>query len=276
MGRRVTQGSERREFGFEMRYGLVSDIHSNLVALQAVLRAIEAQGPIDGLLCMGDIVGYGPQPNEVIALLKQYPLFTIIGNHDLAVLDRLPLADFNRDAIDANVWTRYQLLVENSAWLESLQPLAHFDSKVTLAHGSPAEPVWEYLTTSFGAARNFRAFDSQICFVGHTHLPRFFRLKNDERALAGNEAEGLDPLKVEMRVPESGEKFELGHSRVIINPGSVGQPRDGDRRAAFAIYDDDNLTVTFGRTPYDITLTQDMMRAAKLPTRLIMRLDYGL
>jgi predicted phosphodiesterase len=257
-----------------MRYGLVSDIHSNLAALQAVLGAIEAQGPVDGLLCMGDIVGYGPQPNEVIERIKQYELFSIIGNHDLAVLDKLPLADFNRDAIDANVWTRYQLLPENIEWLESLEPLAQFDDKVTLAHGSPAEPVWEYLTTPFGAARNFRAFDTQICFIGHTHLPRFFRLKEDTEK--DDEAEGLDSLKVDMHVPEPGEVFELGEARVIINPGSVGQPRDGDRRASYGIYDDAQMTVSFGRAPYDINLTQDLMREARLPARLIMRLDYGL
>ncbi len=259
-----------------MRYGLVSDIHSNLAALQSTLHAIEAQGPLDGLLCMGDIVGYGPQPNEVIQLLRQYPLFSIIGNHDLAVLDKLPLADFNRDAIDANVWTRYQLDFENIEWLEKLEPMVKFDERVTLAHGSPSEPIWEYLTTPFAAARNFLAFETQICFVGHTHLPRFFRLKEDEKLRMFGDGEMLESFKAEMRVPEPGEVYELGQSRVIINPGSVGQPRDGDKRAAFAIYDDDEMTVAFGRAPYDINVTQQLMREAQLPARLAMRLDYGL
>ncbi len=256
-----------------MRFGLVSDIHSNLAALQAALHTIESLGPVDGLLCMGDIIGYGPQPNEVIELLQQYPLFTIIGNHDLAVLDKLPLADFNRDAIDANVWTRYQLNPEHIDWLENLEPMARFDARVTLAHGSPSEPIWEYLTTPFAAARNFSAFETQICFIGHTHLPRFFRLKDESLESTDEHFATRD---VEMQVPEPGEEFELGENKIIINPGSVGQPRDGDRRAAFGIYDDEKMSVYFGRAAYDITLTQELMREAQLPARLIMRLDYGL
>lgn len=251
-----------------MRYGLVTDIHSNLAALEAALRDMEQSGPLDGLLCMGDIVGYGPQPNEVVEQIKQRPLFSIIGNHDMAVLGQLALADFNRDAIDANVWTRMQLLEENIEWLESLTPMAQFDEKVTLAHGSPTEPVWEYLTTPHAAARNFAAFQTQICFIGHTHLPRFFRLKTKNG--------DTDTYKADMHIPEPGEVMEIGESRVIINPGSIGQPRDGDKRAAYAIYDDDAMTVTFGRAGYDIAATQELMRHAQLPARLIMRLDYGM
>ena len=257
-----------------MRYGLLSDIHSNLAALEAVLTDFQETGPVDGLLCMGDIVGYGPQPNEVIDRLKQYQLFTIIGNHDMAVMGQLNLADFNRDAIDANVWTRMQLLPENIEWLETLQPLDRFDDRVTLAHGSPSEPVWEYLTTPHGAARNFDAFDTQICFVGHTHLPRVFRLRAADTLPAGLDL--FQTLRVEMRIPEAGEKVELGESRVIINPGSVGQPRDGDKRAAYAIYDDTAMAVTFHRVAYDISVTQHLMEEARLPDRLIMRLDYGM
>ena len=257
-----------------MRYGLVSDIHSNLIALQAVLQDIEEQGPLDGLLCMGDIVGYGPQPNETIELLKQYPLFTIIGNHDMAVLGQLALADFNRDAVDANVWTRVQLLPENIDWLESLKPYGRFDEKVCLAHGSPAEPVWEYLTTPHSAVRSFEAFDTQICYVGHTHLPRVFKLKKNEPGRPNFEYFSIG--RSEMRIPEPDEVFELGTERVIINPGSVGQPRDGDRRASYAVYDDSDMTVRFGRVGYDVALTQELMSEAKLPPRLIMRLDYGL
>ncbi|HEX2912671.1 MAG TPA: metallophosphoesterase family protein [Chloroflexia bacterium] len=257
-----------------MRYGLVSDIHSNLTALEAVLHDIEQHGPVDGILCMGDIVGYGPLPNEVIQRLKEYNLFTIKGNHDMAVLGELPLSDFNRDAIDANVWTRTQLTQENLDWLESLKPMAVFNEKVTLAHGSPSEPVWEYLTTPHSAARNFESFDTQLCFVGHTHLPRSFRLKDSELevALAG----AFNLPRSEMRIPDEGETIELGENRYIINPGSVGQPRDGDRRAAYAVFDSENLTVTFGRASYDVAATQEMMRKAHLPDRLIMRLDYGL
>ncbi len=257
-----------------MRYGLLSDIHSNLIALDAVLDDIDENGSIDGLLCMGDIVGYGPQPNEVIDRLKEYSLFSIIGNHDMAVLGQLNLSDFNRDAVDANVWTRMQLLPENIEWLETLKPMAEFDEKVTLAHGSPSEPVWEYLTTPHSAARNFEAFNTQICFVGHTHLPRLFRLRTPDSLLP--ELDLFQTLRAEMRIPEPNEQFELGENRVIINPGSVGQPRDGDKRAAYAIYDDEEMTVTFRRASYEVAATQQLMKDAHLPDRLIMRLDYGM
>jgi predicted phosphodiesterase len=252
-----------------MRYGLVSDIHSNLAALEAVLRAIEAQGPIDGLLCMGDIIGYGPEPNEVVERLRQYSLFSICGNHDMAVLGEISLADFNRDAIDANVWTRIQLLPEYLEWIQTLPPMAKFDDKVTLAHGSPVEPVWEYLTSTYSAARSFEAYDTQLCFVGHTHLPRIFIPRPSEN---GEE----DFPRAEMLIPESGDIFEIGESRAIVNPGSVGQPRDSDKRAAYAVYDDAEMTIVFGRVAYDISRTQELMKQAQLPLRLIMRLDYGL
>lgn len=254
-----------------MRYGLVTDIHSNLAALETTLKAMEQQGAIDGLLCMGDIIGYGPQPNEVIRRLKEYPLFSIIGNHDMAVLGQLELSDFNHDAIDANVWTRVQLDPENLEWLESLHPQAVFDDKVSLAHGSPLEPIWEYLTTPHAAARNFQAFETQICFVGHTHLPRLFFLRENEV----NTIFGFTTRKAEMRIPEDNEIIELGEQRAIINPGSVGQPRDGDRRAAYGIYDDENMTVTFCRAAYDINATQELMHQAHLPLSLSIRLDYG-
>jgi diadenosine tetraphosphatase ApaH/serine/threonine PP2A family protein phosphatase len=267
-----------------MRYGLVSDIHSNLAALDAALEGIQELGSVDGLLCMGDIVGYGPQPNEVIKRLKDFKLFSIVGNHDLAVLGKLDLNDFNYDAIQANRWNREKLTEENREWLEQLEPMQRFDDKVVLAHGSPLEPIWEYLTTPQAASRSFSKFDTQCCFVGHTHLPRIFRLKG------GFSAEGNGSSKItisrllkttyhtrtDMIVPQPGEVFELKNDRIIINPGSVGQPRDGDSRASFAVYDDEAMTVTFGRVAYDISLTQHLMREANLPARLILRLDYGL
>ena len=257
-----------------MRYGLVSDIHSNLAALEAVLSGIEEAGSVDGLICMGDIVGYGPQPNQVVDRLRQFNLFSIIGNHDMAVLGQLALADFNRDAVDANVWTRMQLLPENLEWLESLKPMEQFDAKVTLAHGSPSEPVWEYLTTPHSAARNFDAFNTPLCFVGHTHLPRLFRLRPTDPIMP--ELDAFQLLRADMRIPETDDTYEVSETRYIINPGSVGQPRDGDKRAAYAIYDDEAMTVTFKRAAYDVATTQELMKEAQLPDRLIMRLDYGM
>jgi predicted phosphodiesterase len=265
-----------------MRYGLVSDIHSNLAALEAVLKEIEASGPIDGLLCMGDIVGYGPQPNEVIERLKEYKLFSILGNHDLAVLGRLDLGDFNYDAIIANRWNSEQLQDENRLWLEKLEPFSKVNDLVTLAHGSPLEPVWEYLTTPQAAARSYSKFDTQICFVGHTHLPRAFRLKSNSSPVENLpiinrllKSSSHDPF-VDMIVPVPGQVIDLNKDRVILNPGSVGQPRDGDNRASYALFDDEAKTVSFERAAYDINLTQQLMREANLPLRLSQRLDYGL
>lgn len=265
-----------------MRYGLVSDIHSNLAALEAALDGIQALGPVDGLLCMGDIVGYGPQPNEVIDRLKDFKFFSIVGNHDLAVLGRLDLGDFNFDAIQANRWNREQLTEANREWLEQLTPISQFDEKVTLAHGSPLEPVWEYLTRPQEAERSFSKFDTQICFVGHTHLPRLFRLKS-KASDNDNLPRIIRPFRsvtnhphTDMFIPKPGEVVEVKDERTILNPGSVGQPRDGDSRASFAVYDDKAMTVTFGRAAYDISLTQHLMREVNLPPRLILRLDYGL
>ncbi len=265
-----------------MRYGLVSDIHSNLPALEAVLEVLQASGTVDGLLCMGDIVGYGPQPNEVIARLKDFKLFAIVGNHDLAVLGRLDLGDFNYDAIQANNWNRERLTDENREWLEQLQPISRFDDKVTLAHGSPREPVWEYLTTPQAASLNFAKFDTRFCFVGHTHLPRIFRLKEISSSSSGLPQisrllkSSIYHPRTEMIVPLPGQIVEVKDERLILNPGSVGQPRDGDSRASYAIYDDEAMTFTFGRVAYDINLTQHLMREVNLPPRLILRLEYGL
>jgi diadenosine tetraphosphatase ApaH/serine/threonine PP2A family protein phosphatase len=249
-----------------MRFGLISDIHSNLAALEAVLKDL---GKVDGLLCMGDIVGYGPQPNEVIERLREYKLFTILGNHDMAVLGLLELQEFNHDAIEANLWTREQLTKENWEWLESLKTKAKFNENVTLAHGSPLEPVWEYLTTPHAASRNFPEFDTPLCFVGHTHLPRLFRMLEGKRP-------GTNLPKVEMHIPDPGQTIIIGFGRLILNPGSVGQPRDGDSKASYALYDDIEETIVFKRVIYDIKRTQQLMQDQGLPQRLIMRLDYGL
>ncbi len=269
-----------------MRFGLVSDIHSNLVALEAALNEIEAMGPVDGLLCMGDIVGYGPQPNEVIERLRSldYTFFSILGNHDLGVLGKLDLNDFNFDAIEANQWNRDQLKEGNREWLDQLKPMGVFNEEITLAHGSPFEPIWEYLIRPQEAARSFDKFETNLCFVGHTHLPRLFRFKSSSSPSSGNPFPRLARLvksnnqhpKTEMIIPQAGEELDVKNGRYIINPGSVGQPRDGDNRASFAVYDDKARTVTFGRVAYDISLTQQLMAENNLPQRLILRLDYGL
>jgi diadenosine tetraphosphatase ApaH/serine/threonine PP2A family protein phosphatase len=241
---------------------------------------------------MGDMVGYGPQPNAVVERLREYELSTILGNHDLAVIEKLDLGDFNQDAVDANVWTRFQLSDENRAWLEGLcqgeymGAYAEINDKVTLAHGSPAEPIWQYLTTPYAASYSFPRFNTPLCFIGHTHLPRIFRmaqaspvleaLQQSEEIPAKEKKALKKQAKIDMRIPEAGYVLEVGEDRIILNPGSVGQPRDGDPRAAYALFDDQAMTITFGRVAYDISVTQALMHEYKLPSRLSLRLDYGL
>lgn len=241
-----------------MRIAILSDIHANLAALEAVLAHL---GSVDGLWVLGDVVGYGPDPNECVAALAGRPHVAIAGNHDWAVLDKLDLADFNTDARRANEWTRKQL--EPAAWdfLRAL-PDKMVVEGYTLAHGSPRSPIWEYLIYPNVAKVSFAHFDTQVCWVGHTHMPVLFQDEPD-----GPGCVALRPLE--------DEAMSLGEGRLILNPGSVGQPRDGDPRAAYCLLDTAARVVTWRRVPYDIIATQDKMRAARLPRRNIERLSVG-
>ena len=248
-----------------MRTLIISDIHANLVALEAVLAATEASA-IDQLWCLGDVVGYGPNPNECVALMKERATLCLVGNHDWAALDRLDISDFNSEARQAILWTQEQLNEASRDFLNGLEGRrddVHPD--FTLAHASPRHPIWEYLLYPATAAENFPYFTTRFCLVGHTHKSVIFRQEEGQ--------EDVVPLQ-----PALNLALPIGTTegvRFIINPGSVGQPRDNDPRAAYAIYDDADGTMTFYRTPYDIAETQRRMAAANLPDRLIARLDYG-
>lgn len=243
-----------------MRIGVVSDIHSNLAALEAVLAAIQ---PIDQLWVLGDIVGYGPCPNEVVALLNAQPKHLAVGgNHDYAVVGKIGLEEFNTFAGMAAQWTRTQLTDETREYLEALQPLL-VSGEFTLAHGSPRDPVWEYLLSIPTASGSFDHFTGPYCLVGHTHVPAIF-----ERAPDGT-VEGhrvVGEAKVSLVRP--GWRF-------ILNPGSVGQPRDDDPRAACLLIDTDSGTASWRRIEYDIAQTQQQMRQARLPARLVERIAHG-
>ncbi|GAB4448597.1 MAG: metallophosphoesterase family protein [Chloroflexi bacterium OHK40] len=244
-----------------MRIVVVSDIHSNLVALETVLAAA---GSHDALWCLGDTIGYGPRPNECVALMRQHAAVAITGNHDLACLDRIDLRDFNPDARKANIWNGAQLSDENRAWLESLEPAATIDSRFILAHGSPREPIWEYLLSPEQALANFEHFSQEVCFIGHSHVQLGFRLRP-----------GFE--RCERFLPDRSRTVQLdGTTRYLINPGSVGQPRDQDPRAAYAILDSDAGTIRFNRVEYDIQKTQRQMVEAGLPGALIRRLEFGM
>ena len=243
-----------------MRYLILSDIHSNLEAFEAVL---DDAGPVDQVWCLGDVVGYGPDPNGCVAQLRSLDHLCVAGNHDWATVGKLDLSDFNPDAREANLWNRKHLSPSNLAYLESL-PETLVQGDFTLLHGSPRHPIWEYIIYASTAEVNFEHFDTRYCLVGHTHTPMIFRRHQRED---GQDSEAL--------APTLDQPLELGSERLIINPGSVGQPRDGDPRASYAILDDEGLTIEHRRVAYSWERTQAKMMGQDLPLRLVLRLQYG-
>jgi len=241
---------------------VVSDIHSNFLALQAVNHDAANRAAIDEVWCLGDVVGYGPEPGACIDYLVQRNAVCIAGNHDLAVAGKTPLSAFNRPAVEACVWTGKHISASQRAFLEDL-PSSLVFGPVTLAHASPREPVWEYISDAQVAAENFPFFSTQVCLVGHTHHPAMY---------TEDAASGL----VQRRLLAQGDVVAFGgFGRFFYNPGSVGQPRDGDTRAAYAIYDPQAGVLTHYRVDYDVAETQRLMKAAKLPARLVNRLTWG-
>lgn len=243
-----------------MRYAIIADIHANLAAFTAVLEDIERRGEVEEVWCLGDIVGYGPDPHQCIELLRQCNHVCVAGNHDWGAIGKIDLSDFNPDAAAACRWTAQQLSPGDIYYLENL-PLIIEKDDFTLVHGSPREPIWEYLISTSIAGENFNFFQSKYCLVGHSHVPLVFR----------DEDGSCFSSKL---VPNVG--LMLGRSRLIINPGGVGQPRDGDPRASYAIYDSESKQVRLYRIPYDIRTTQDKMMQNGLPVRLVVRLQYGM
>jgi predicted phosphodiesterase len=241
-----------------MRILILSDIHANFSALKAV---VETAGNFEAVWCLGDLVGYGPDPNEVIDLLRSLKsLVCLLGNHDAAALGQLDLAAFNRDASRSARWMQTRLTQENLIFLKNLPEKVVID-QVTLTHGSPRNPVWEYILDTHTAAQNFNFFDTQLCFVGHTHLPIAYLLDNQTHIVDWKMMGPGKPLLME--------------GRAIINPGSVGQPRDHDPRASFAIFDSvENLWEAF-RIEYDIEGVQKRIIDAGLPQRHALRLAEG-
>ena len=241
-----------------MRILVISDIHANLTAFQAV---VQDAGKVDAVWCLGDLVGYGPDPNECVSLLRLLPGLTcLVGNHDAAALGEIDLAAFNRDASLSSQWTRAVLTSENIAFLRGL-PEKLVIEQVTLAHGSPRNPVWEYLLDTITAAANFEFFGTQLCFVGHTHLPVAYIM--DEKT-----------HYVDWRLMRHGKPFTF-EGRTIINPGSVGQPRDRDPRAAYAIFYPEKNLWESNRVEYDIPSVQQRILNAGLPNRHALRLADG-
>jgi diadenosine tetraphosphatase ApaH/serine/threonine PP2A family protein phosphatase len=247
-----------------MRVLLLADIHSNLTALQAVIRGAHSQGPVDAIWSLGDQVGYGPDPVACLDLLKASDALCIAGNHDAAVAGHASLEEFNMYAATACVWTGAQLGESEEDALQALSPTAQ-EAGCTLVHGSPRDPIWEYMAGPDVAEENFPAFDTPLCFVGHTHMPSVFEW-----------LEGEPPgSRVSARLLDDGEVVEVKDRRLIYNPGGVGQPRDGDPRASYAVYDSAAATLAHHRVTYDIKAVQGRMEAAGLPGYLINRLARG-
>jgi diadenosine tetraphosphatase ApaH/serine/threonine PP2A family protein phosphatase len=241
-----------------MRFTILADIHSNLAAFEAVLKDLEVRGGFDKVWCLGDMVGYGPQPNECIARLRQFDHVCIAGNHDWAAINKIDTFEFNPVAAIAAQWTSHELTAESRDYLTALPLILNVDG-FTLAHGSPREPIWEYLLSLSTAQENFAYFETAYCLVGHSHVPLIFE---------------LDGKQVMFR--ELGEtEVMLSTNRMIINPGSVGQPRDGDPRASYAIYDSNTKTFGHYRVEYDVVAAQKKMAEFDLPRPLIERLKYG-
>ncbi len=210
--------------------------------------------------CLGDVVGYGPDPHQCIELLRQHKHVCVAGNHDWAAIGKVATSKFNPDAASACCWTARQLTAEDIVYLENLPPVIQKED-FTLAHGSPRDPIWEYLASLSSAKQNFTCFQSQFCLVGHSHVPLVFSL---------NEAGACVSSRF---LPNIG--LVLGKSRLIINPGGIGQPRDGDPRASYAIYDSEAMVIRLYRVSYDVRATQDRMVKYNLPMRLVARLNYG-
>ncbi len=242
-----------------MRAAVVSDIHGNLHALEAVLADIAAAG-VDEVWSLGDVVGYGPRPNECCALVRERAALALCGNHDLAAVGRLDVAEFSGDAAAAARWTASVLESGHRDWLAALEPAGE-RAGVELYHGSPRDPVWEYVLSEDVALLCLLETEAPLVLVGHSHVA--LAVSWDGATLAGGAA-------------AAGTELDLTAARLLVNPGSVGQPRDGDPRAAWLLLDTAAARATFRRVPYDITRTQAEIRELGLPDVLAARLPHGI
>jgi diadenosine tetraphosphatase ApaH/serine/threonine PP2A family protein phosphatase len=243
-----------------VRIAILSDVHSNLPALDAVLRHAGADGAVDALWVTGDVVGYGAQPAEVLARLLEHNLVAVVGNHDLVACGGMDAEEFNSAAARAASWTRDHLDGAERECLAGL-PSVHREGDFTLVHGSLRDPVWEYLLSAEQALVQLELQQTPYSVVGHSHIPFAFEDRPDQTP--------------HVRRVDGGTTLALGETRVIVNPGSVGQPRDGDPRAAYLLYDDGAATLTWHRVDYDIEAAQEAIVAAGLPSWLAHRLSEG-
>jgi diadenosine tetraphosphatase ApaH/serine/threonine PP2A family protein phosphatase len=240
-----------------VRYAILSDVHANLESLEVALARL---APADGVLCLGDIVGYGPNPNECVAKIRERASETVLGNHDVAAVDNFGLEYFNQAARAAIVWTQSVLAKPNAEWLSGLgYELRRPD--YLMVHGAPVD-YFAYILDNVDAARAFAATDAPLIFVGHSHIAEYY-------------AQHLDG-RIAHRHMQHGGRLTLEQGvRYIVNVGSVGQPRDANPEASFAFYDPQAATVTWDRYAYDVARVQEKILAAHLPESLSRRLALG-
>jgi diadenosine tetraphosphatase ApaH/serine/threonine PP2A family protein phosphatase len=244
-----------------VRVALIADIHSNLAALEASLNSIEAAG-IEDVWCLGDVVGYGPEPNACTDLVRERCSLCLVGNHDLAVLGELDIESFSETAAAAVRWTQGVIGAEGLEFLGGLEPAAK-SAGIGLYHASPRDPVWEYVLTAEQADDCLDAQSERVCAIGHSHVALYFtRLAGARGNVRG--AQAFD-----------GAQIGIGDGDWLLNPGSVGQPRDGDPRAAWLALDTESETAIFHRVAYEIERTARSIAAADLPKPLADRLFVG-
>jgi predicted phosphodiesterase len=242
-----------------VRIAIVSDIHGNRHAFEAVLDQIEAS-ECEEMWCLGDLVGYGAEPDACVELACRHAAVCLAGNHDLGVCGTLPLEQFSRGAALAAKWTQETITAETREYLHGLVP-SNDEEQVGLYHASPRDPVWEYVLSPLQAELCLDIQGHRVCLIGHSHVALSFS------RFAGAAATG------ETRGP--GVELDLGSGEWLINPGSVGQPRDGDPRAAWLELDLDGWAAAYRRTEYDIAGAAGAIRAARLPDSLAERLSFG-
>ncbi|MBN2365539.1 MAG: metallophosphoesterase family protein [Calditrichaeota bacterium] len=238
-----------------MKIAVISDIHANLAALQQALDAIRQLKP-DKIVCLGDIVGYGPRPNECVDLVRENCQVCLMGNHDHAVLGLTDTYYFNQYAREAINWTRRMLTIGNKAYLENLQ-FSHYEGEILYVHSTPEYPEeWHYILSEYEAKKYLERIKQKICFIGHSHIPVIFSNKRGTIS------------EKEIKVADSDEKY-------IVNVGSIGQPRDGDHRLCFVFYDTESRQLRYIRKKYPVQETYDEILANQLPPFLAMRLLVG-
>jgi predicted phosphodiesterase len=242
-----------------MKVAVVSDIHANRHAFEATLEAVAASEASE-LWCLGDLVGYGAEPDACVELAREHAAVCLAGNHDMAVTGEISLEEFSRGASVAAQWTREVIDPDNMAFLEALSPQGE-ESAVGLYHASPRDPVWEYVLSALLAELCMNQQRNRICLIGHSHVALSFARHDGELATG-------EPRR-------AGTRLDVAEGEWLLNPGSVGQPRDGDSRAAWLMLDLDGMEATFYRADYDVAGAAAAIRAARLPDSLAERLEYG-